>query len=204
MSGTAAVLLLSFVFMVEPTAGGRTAVDDVGPDDHVRGPMHAPVTLIEYGDYQCEQCGRAYYVLDAVLAELGPAVRFVFRNFPLIDAHSDAQMAAETAESVAAHGGDEAFWAVHDMLYENQDALQVDDLLGYAEAADVDRAAVAEDLASGAMRPRVRADYRNGVRSGVRGTPAFFVNGRRFSGDWTDADAFIAILQDAMHASLRE
>ncbi len=190
--------------MAETNFGHRPAVDDVGLDDHVRGPAHAPVTLIEYGDYQCEQCGRAYYVLDAVLAELGPSVRFVFRNFPLIDAHSDAKMAAEAAESVAAHGGDDAFWAVHDMLYENQDALEIDDLLGYVEAAGVDRSAVADDLASGTMRPRVRADYRSGVRSGVRGTPTFFVNGRRFSGDWSDADAFVAVLRDAMHASLRE
>jgi len=197
-------LLFILASMADSTAGGRIAVDDIGPDDHVRGPAHAPVTLVEYGDYQCDLCGRAYYVLDAVLAELGPSVRFVFRNFPLIDAHSDAQMAAEAAESVAAHGGDDAFWAVHDMLYENQDALAIDDLLGYAEAAGADRIAVADDLASGAMRARVRADYRSGVRSGVRGTPTFFVNGRRFAGDWSDADAFIAVLQDAMHASLRQ
>lgn len=190
--------------MPETTAGGRVAVDDVAPDDHVRGPAHAPVTLIEYGDYQCDQCGKAYHVLNAVLGELGSSVRFVFRNFPLIDAHSDAQMAAEAAESVAGHGGEEAFWAMHDILYENQDALDVDDLLGYAEAAGADPVVVGDDLASGAMRPRVRADYRSGVRSGVRGTPTFFVNGRRFTGDWSDADAFVAFLQDAMHASLRE
>jgi protein-disulfide isomerase len=190
--------------MADFIAGARTAVDDVGRDDHVRGPAHAPVTLVEYGDYQCDACGRAHGVLDAVLAELGSSVRFVFRNFPLIDAHSDAQMAAEAAESVAAHAGEEAFWAMHDILYENQDALDVDDLLGYAEAAGADPRVVADDLASGAMRPRVRADYRSGVRGGVRGTPTFFVNGRRFTGDWTDSDAFIAFLQDAMHASLRE
>jgi protein-disulfide isomerase len=190
--------------MADSNAGGRPIVDAVVPDDHVRGPAHAPVTLVEYGDYQCDACGRAYRVLDAVLAELGSSVRFVFRNFPLIDAHSEAQMAAEAAESVAAHAGDEAFWTMHDMLYENQDALEIDDLLGYAEASGADPEEVADDLASGAMRARVRADYRSGVRAGVRGTPTFFVNGRRFTGDWTDADAFIAFLQDAMHASLRE
>jgi protein-disulfide isomerase len=190
--------------MADSNAGGRPIVDAVVPDDHVRGPAHAPVTLVEYGDYQCDACGRAYRVLDAVLAELGSSVRLVFRNFPLIDAHSEAQMAAEAAESVAAHAGDEAFWTMHDMLYENQDALEIDDLLGYAEASGADPEEVADDLASGAMRARVRTDYRSGVRAGVRGTPTFFVNGRRFTGDWTDADAFIAFLQDAMHASLRE
>ena len=188
--------------MADPYAGSWTAVDDVGPEDHVRGPAHAPVTLVEYGDYQCEQCGRAYYVLNAILAELGSSVRFVFRNFPLIDAHSDAQMAAEAAESVGVHAGDDAFWAMHDILYENQDALEIDDLLGYAEAAGADPVVVADDLASGTMRARVRADYRSGVRGGV--PPTFFVNGRRFTGDWSDADAFIAFLQDAMHASLRD
>ena len=190
--------------MTDPNAGVRTAVDDLGPEDHVRGPAHAPVTLMEYGDYQCDACGRAYWVLDAILAELGPSVRFVFRNFPLIDAHSEAQMAAEAAESVAAHAGEEAFWAMHDVLYENQDALDIDDLLGYAEAAGADPSVIADDLASGAMRARVRADYRSGVRGGVRGTPTFFVNGRRFVGDWSDADAFIAQLREAMHASLRQ
>ena len=190
--------------MADSNIGGRAAVDDISPEGHVRGPAHAPVTLMEYGDYQCDACGRAYWVLDAILAELGPFLRLVFRNFPLIDAHSDAQMAAEAAESVAAHAGEEAFWTMHDILYENQDALDIDDLLGYAEAAGADPRIIADDLASGAMRARVRADYRSGVRSGVRGTPAFFVNGRRFTGDWTDADAFIALLRDATHASLRD
>ena len=190
--------------MAESHFVNRAPVVDVGPDEHLRGQVQAAVTLIEYGDYQCEECGRAYHVLNVVLAHLGSSVRFVFRNFPLIDAHSDAQMAAEAAESVAARAGEEAFWTMHDMLYENQDALEIDDLLGYAEASGADRDAVAEDLASGAMRARVRADYRSGVRAGVRGTPTFFVNGRRFMGDWTDANRFIAFLQDAMHASLRE
>jgi len=200
---SAALLLFTLVAMTDHAANW-TLVDDVGADDHVRGPAHAPVTLVEYGDYQCEECGRAYHVLNVVLGELGTSIRFVFRNFPLIDAHSDAQMAAEAAESVAARAGEEAFWAMHDILYENQDALAIDDLLGYADAAGADRDGVADDLASGAMRAPVRADYRSGVRAGVRGTPTFFVNGRRFTGDWSDADGFVAYLQDAMHASLRE
>ena len=173
----------------------------VGPEYHVRGRADAPVTLVEYGDYECSHCGRAYHVLDIVLAELGDAVRFVFRTFQLSDAHPDAEAAAEAAESVAARAGEDAFWQMHDMLYENQAALRVADLLGYAEAAGADPRDVADDLSSGAMRERVRRDFRSGARSGVNGTPTFFVNGVRFDGDWTDADSFTIALDEAARAS---
>jgi protein-disulfide isomerase len=169
---------------------------EVGPDDHAHGPADAPVTLVEYGDYECPHCGRAYRVLQQVLRELGDQVRFVFRNFPLSEIHPHAQAAAEAAESAAARGGEDAFWAMHDLIYENQDALQADDLIEYAAAADVDPEDVADDLANGAMSDRVRRDFRSGVRSGVNGTPTFFVNGRRFEGDWGDPDAFAAALQE--------
>jgi NhaA family Na+:H+ antiporter len=171
---------------------------DVRPDDHVRGPANAPLTLVEYGDYQCPHCGRANLILDVVLRELGDAVRFVFRHFPLTEMHPLAKGAAEAAESVAADAGDDAFWAMHDMLYANQDALEVDELLGYAAAAGADPVRVADDLASRAMAARVDADVAGGMRSGVTGTPAFFVNGRRFTGNWTDADAFTAALQSTV------
>ena len=174
-----------------------TLTPPVGPDDHAHGPSNAPITLVEYGDYECPHCGRAYRVLQQVLRELGDDIRFVFRNFPLNEAHPHAGVAAEAAESVAARGGEDAFWAMHDLIYENQDALQPDDLIEYAGAADVNPADVADDLASGAFRDRVRRDFRNGMRSGVNGTPTFFVNGRRFEGDWTDPDAFVAALQNA-------
>jgi protein-disulfide isomerase len=172
----------------------------VGPEDHAYGPAGAPVTLVEYGDYECPHCGRAYRVLQQVLQELGDDVCFVFRNFPLHEAHPHAQAAAEAAESVAVHGGEEAFWAMHDLLYENQDALQHDDLIEYAQAADVNPIDVADDLASDAMRERVRRDFRSGVRSGVNGTPTFFVNGRRFDGDWTDPEAFASALREIARA----
>lgn len=171
-----------------------------GPDDHVLGPSHAPVTLVEYGDYECPHCGRAHVVLQTVLSGLGDQVRVIFRNFPLAEIHPHAQAAAEAAESVAAHGGNDAFWAMHDALYENQDALETDDLLEYALAAGVEPARVASDLASGAMTNRVRRDFRSGIRSGVNGTPTFFVNGRRFNGDWTDPVAFAAALREAARA----
>lgn len=171
-----------------------------GPDDHVLGPSHAPVTLVEYGDYECPHCGRAHVVLQTVLSALGDQVRFVFRNFPLAEIHPHAQPAAEAAESVAAHGGKDAFWAMHDALYENQDALETDDLLEYALAAGVEPARVASDVRSGAMTDRVRRDFRSGVRSGVNGTPTFFVNGQRFNGNWADPVAFAAALHEAARA----
>ena len=168
----------------------------VGPGDHAHGPADAAITLVEYGDYECPHCGRAYRVLQQVLPELGDTVRFVFRNFPLNEAHPHAQAAAEAAESVAVHGGEEAFWLMHDLIYENQDALQHDDLIGYAKAADVNPIEVANDLATGAMHERVRRDFRSGVRSGVNGTPTFFVNGLRFDGNWSDPAVFASALRD--------
>lgn len=171
--------------------------------EHSRGPANAPVTLVEYGDYECPHCALARHVLSVVLAELGDEVRFVFRNFPITILHSDALAAAEAAESVAAHAGEEAFWTMHDILFENQDALEIDDLLTYAEAAGADPQLVADDLASSAMREGVRADVESGVSRDVVETPAFFVNGRPYEGDWSDADSFTEGLQEAARARMQ-
>src|SRR5215831_6635570 len=124
----------------------------VGPDDHATGPADAPVVLVEYADYACARSARAYLVLEEVLAEVGELVCLVFRHFPLTDVRAAAGLAAEAAESAAEHGGSDAFWTMHAMLFANTDALDVDDLLGYAAAAGVDAAAVAEDLSTGAKR----------------------------------------------------
>lgn len=176
--------------------GSQILAQPVGRHDHTRGPDDAPITLVEYGDYECPECRLAYLVLADVLQEAGDAVRFVFRNFPVPDEHPHAIAAAEAAESVAAHGGEEAFWNMHDLLYENQDALQHDDLTEYAAASGVDPVVVADDLSSDARMERVQRDIRSGMRSGVRHTPTFFVNGRRFEGDWTDPIALADALQD--------
>jgi len=174
----------------------------VGPDDHYAGPADARVVLVEYGDYECPHCARAHAALQVVLPDLGDDVRFIFRNFPLTEVHPHAQPAAEAAESVAAHGGNDAFWEMHDLLFENQDALDPDDLLEYASAAGVDQTVVADDLSKGVMTARVRADFKGGVRSGVNGTPTFFVNGHRFDGNWADAAAFATALRAAPRGSL--
>ena len=168
--------------------------------DPARGSSEARVTIVQYGDYQCPYSARAYLVLQVVLDELGDSVRYVFRNLPLVHVHPHAMSAAEAAESVAARAGEDAFWQMHAMLFENQDALELDDLLGYAEAAGAVVEDVATDLSTGAMRPRVERDIRTGIRDGASGTPTFVVNGRRYDGDWTDADAFT----NALKAAARE
>jgi protein-disulfide isomerase len=172
----------------------------VGPEDHVQGPPRAPLTLVEYAGYECPQSGRAHAVLRIVLPQLDEEVRFVFRNFPLTDPHPRSQPAAEAAESVAAHGGDDAFWAMHDILYENQDALEDDDLIVYAEAVGADPHTVADDIAMRTFADRIGRDVRSGLRSGVDTTPTFFLNGRRFHGLWSDAAAFIDDLRAAVRS----
>jgi protein-disulfide isomerase len=169
----------------------------VSPDDHVLGPADAPVTLVEYGDYQCPYCGQAHPILEALQERLGDRMRLVFRNFPLAELHPNATHAAEAAESVAEQAGNDAFWAMHDALYEHQHALDDGHLVRYAEAAGAAGRQVMSDIASLAHEERIRADFMSGVRSGVNGSPTFYINGERFEGDWTDVEAFAAALEDA-------
>jgi protein-disulfide isomerase len=166
----------------------------VGPDDHTKGPESAPVTLVEYGDFECPYCGQAYPIVQAILERLGAHLRFVFRNFPLSQAHPHAQHAAEAAEAAGAQG---RFWQMHDMLRENQRRLDDASLAGYAEAIGLDPALVMEALENGTYEPQVREDFMSGVRSGVNGTPAFFINGVRWDGPWNDPAVFLHTLQEA-------
>jgi protein-disulfide isomerase len=174
---------------------------DVGANDHVIGAEDAPVTLVEYGDYQCPHCYRAHPIVTAVRKRLGAKLRFVFRNFPLAEMHPEAMHAAESAESVGAHAGAAAYWAMHDAIFEHQqdsfDALDDQHLVRYASKAGADAKAVQRDLDSGEFVKRVRADFSSGLRSGVNGTPTFFINGERFDGDWTNVGAFAAALEGA-------
>lgn len=178
------------------TRGLRTPVSDV---DHAIGPVDAPVTLVEYGDYQCPHCFRAHPIVTALRARLGDKLRFVFRNFPLTEIHPNAEHAAQAAESVGAHAGAVAFWLMHDAIYHHQqdsdDALDDEHLVRYAASAGADPSDVQRDLANEAFAERVRADFMSGVRSGVNGTPTFFINGVRFDGNWTDAGEFLSALQ---------
>jgi protein-disulfide isomerase len=170
----------------------------VSSADHVQGAANAPITLVEYGDYECSFCGRAYPIIKKLQQRLGKRLRFVFRNFPIPDAHPHAMHAALAAEAVAALSGEGAFWTMHDTLYEHQNALDDAHLIRYASEAGADGAAVAQAVARGEYADRVEADIASGARSGVNGTPTFFINDERYDGEWTDIAAFAA----AMEASL--
>ena len=168
----------------------RTVTDD----DHSQGPARAPVTLVEYGDYECPYCGTAYGVVKELQSEFGDQLRVVFRNFPLTDAHPHALGAALAAEAAAAQG---RFWEMHDLLYEHQQALTSTDLQRYAQQLGLTPQSVTAPAAE-AFEPRVEADYSDGIRSGVEGTPTFFINGLRYDGG-LDAPS----LRAAVEAELR-
>jgi protein-disulfide isomerase len=147
--------------------------------DHVRGPVDAPVVLVEYGDFECPYCGRAEPVVRTVLEQFGDELAFVFRHYPLTDVHPHAAQAAEAAEAAAAQG---AFWEMHDALFANQTALEADDLRRYAANLGLDVERFAADLRERRFARRVSEDAASGDRSGVGGTPTFFINGRRHYG----------------------
>ena len=172
----------------------------VSARDHTVGPEDAPVTLVEYGDYECPYCGMAHPIVKRAQRELASRLRFVFRHFPLAEIHPHARLAAQAAEAAAAQG---RFWEMHDTLFEHQDALEAEDLLSYAKLVGVDTAQFARDLEAGTHAKRVRDDFRNGVRSGVNGTPTFFVNGERYEGSWANQEAFLRALREAQPSSSR-
>jgi protein-disulfide isomerase len=166
----------------------------VGRLDHVLGPRDASVTLVEYGDYECPHCARAHDVLAQVLRRIGDEVLFCYRHFPLSQIHPHATLAAQAAEAAA---DQDRFWGMHDMLYAHQDALEADDLVSYAKTLRLDVTSFAQELRGQVNLPKVRADFLSGVRSGVNGTPTFFVNEERFNTAWDDPTALLAALAQA-------
>ena len=176
--------------MTHKAASARLLVP-IGESDHTLGPETAPVTLVEYGDYPCPACGAAYPVIKALLDRLGRRVRFVFRNFPLATIHPHAEGAAEAAEAAGAQG---RFWAMHDVLFENQEALGGEDLVGYASALGLDESRFVGELTEHVHAARVRADFMGGVRAGVNGTPTFFINEGRYDGP-SDLDSLLAAVE---------
>jgi protein-disulfide isomerase len=147
--------------------------------DHIQGPDGALLTLVEYGDYECPYCGAAYPIIKEIQAQMGERLRFVFRNFPITTSHPNAQEAAEAAEAADVQGH---FWEMHDQLFEHQDHLRLDDLRSYARALGLDLKRFDYELADNLYAQKVRDDFMGGVRSGVNGTPTFFVNGVRYDG----------------------
>ena len=165
--------------------------DTVTASDHMQGDVQAAVTLVEYGDYQCPACGEAYLLVKRLQEYFGKDLCFVFRNFPLTEAHPQAEAAAETAEFAAMHG---QFWQAHDALYENQEALGETLYLELVKTLHLSAAGLRQAVEEGSCRARVRADFSGGVRSGVNGTPTFFINGRRHDGG-LDFESLVAVIE---------
>jgi protein-disulfide isomerase len=153
----------------------------VSERDHIRGPASASVTLVEYGDYECPYCGGANPIVEEVQRELSKELRFVFRNFPLAEMHPHAEHAAEIAEAAAVHS---KFWEMHDLLYTHQDALGDQQLAEYAALVHLPAAEIKRGLIQHAYQARIHEDFISGVRSGVNGTPTFFINGVRHDGSY--------------------
>jgi protein-disulfide isomerase len=164
-----------------------------GDRDHIQGSADAAVTLVEYGDYECPYCGAAYPIIKEVQARMGERLRFVFRNFPISTSHPHAEQAAEAAEAASAQG---SFWEMHDVLYENQKRLRDEDLRSYAEKLGLDVERFDTELADHVHADRVHEDFLTGVRSGVNGTPTFYINGARHD-DSYDAETLLAALERA-------
>jgi Na+/H+ antiporter NhaA len=169
---------------------------DVDPErDHVRGPPDAPVTLVEYSDFECPYCGQAEGVIRELLASVGDETRYVWRHLPLSDVHPRAQIAAEASEAAASQG---RFWEMHDLLLDHQGELSPDELTGYAEQLGLDTKRFNEELRRREHAPRVSEDVNSADESGVSGTPSFFINGRRHYGVYD-----VATLIDAVKSASR-
>lgn len=157
----------------------------VAKRDHLLGPNDAPVTLVEYGDYECPYCAAAHVIVKTIQEIIPNDFLYVFRHFPLSQEHPHAKLAAEAAEAA---GAQDRFWQMHDLLFENQRELDELHLVGFAEALGLDVDRFVRDLQAGTYSARVYEDFMSGLRSGVNGTPTFFINGYRHDGSWqTDA-----------------
>jgi protein-disulfide isomerase len=172
-------------------------VNPVSAADHVQGPANAKVTLVEYGDYQCPHCGAAYQIIKAVQKHLGARMRFVFRNFPLNQAHPYAELAAEAAEAA---GAQDKFWEMHDALFENQQQLGQPLIEALVKRLKLDAAQFETDLETRKFQSRVKHDFMGGVRSGVNGTPGLFINGERYDESWDEESLSAALLEAAASA----
>jgi protein-disulfide isomerase len=155
----------------------------VSDKDHMQGNINAPIELVEYGDYQCPHCGAAYPVIKSIQGQMGDKLKFVFRNFPLAEAHPDATSAAIATEAAAGQG---KFWEMHDAVFEHQHDLSDKALIKLAKQIGIDVEQFENDFDRPATQDKVETDFESGVRSGVNGTPAFFINGRKYNDSWDE------------------
>lgn len=147
--------------------------------DHSTGRADAPIILLEYGDFECDSCLRAYPIVKRIREQFGDDLRFVWRNFPIVETHPHAERAAEAAESAATQG---KFWEMHDTLFEHQPEFEDAQLKMYAKETGCDEEQFDRDLAERTHLQHIRQDYQSGLDSGVSGTPTFFINGKRHEG----------------------
>jgi protein-disulfide isomerase len=164
----------------------------VNSNDHLFGNPAATLELVEYGDYECPHCGHAYPIVKNILERLGPDIKFVFRNFPLTTIHPHAFMAAIAAEAAGLQG---KYWEMHDIIFEHQQILAIENLLLFAGRIGLDIGRFQKDIQQKTLSEKVEKDMDSGFRSGVNGTPTFFINGRKFDGDWT-GDNLLQYLRD--------
>lgn len=160
----------------------------VTSEDQIQGPEDARITLVEYGDFECPYCKRSYQVVKALQKQFGNQLRFIFRNFPLKEIHPEAEMAAEAAEFAAAH---HRFWEMHDLIYENQEKLNLPFVVTLAEQLQLPKVELEQALQNKTYLPKIQNDFLGGVRSGVNGTPTFFVNDQRFDGPFERLDKVV-------------
>jgi hypothetical protein len=192
----AAVAALAMGWLVFRVTGRPRLPETLDPPvdparDHIRGPGDAPLTLLEFADFECAFCGQATGVVEELRNRFGDDLRYAFRHLPLSDLHEHAELAAEAAEAAGTQG---RFWEYHDMLFEHQDELEFEDLLGYAGVLDLDVERFARELEAGLHAERVLEDVMSAEASGARATPTFFVGERRHAGPW-DAETLAAALE---------
>ena len=154
----------------------------VNSNDHIYGNLHAPLELVEYGDYECPFCGQAYPIVKNIQEKLGWDLKFIFRNFPLRKIHPHAYPAAVATEAAALQG---KFWEMHDIIFENQKTLEPENILSFANNIGLDVNRFEKDIANEDLYLKAKRDFESGMKSGVNRTPTFFVNGRKFNGDWS-------------------
>ncbi len=169
----------------------RTAVNS---KDHVQGNANAPIELLEYGDYQCPHCGHAYPIIKSIQKKMGAKLKFVFRNFPLAEVHPNAVHAAVSSEAAALQN---KFWEMHDHLFEYQSRLDDKSLVKYAGQLKLNVEQFETDFENPELIQKVDADFESGVRSGVNGTPSFFINGEKYDDSW-DEETLLTYLESLL------
>ncbi|MFL6508331.1 MAG: DsbA family protein [Nitrososphaeraceae archaeon] len=163
--------------------------------DHIQGSINAPITIVEYGDYECPYTGGAYPVVKEIMKQFDERIYFVFRNFPLNYIHPHAQHAAEAAEAAAAQG---KFWQMHDYLFEHQKALDDAHLFEYAKKVGLDIDKFKKEMSEHVYAPLINKSLKSGIDSGVEGTPTFFINGERYEDSW-DLDTLTSFLNKSLN-----